>query len=573
VYRYATGVRCDFDANAMAQLRMAHELYNEFVAIWRRHEEQKAAAWREHPEVDALTIAVEVLDEQLTDAVELWRKSKSKARNRTGDKELKAALDALRAELKEARSTLKKTKTDVHETLIPRFRELGDEAHAAGKATYADLVQTRGLYWATYNLVREQHLRAVQALNRKRTAGQPAELRFRRWQAQGQLAVQLQREATAPQRTPELLASGEGKWRNVISLPPMQERKHRSPLTIRTGVNEDGETTHLTVPEVIWHRPIPPEADITAATVSRQRIAGNHMLWAGLTAKIPVSDPSTAPGVCGVDTGWRTMPDGSIRVAIWRSKYNGDIVVPSHLHDSIRLDGEGGEVSIPPRYISKWLHIAELQSRRDRKMDRLREQLKGSPEVAEHLQEGERIDQWRSPNRFAALAFKMRESKSSTATLLEQWRKADRRLWEWQTHERLHVIDWRTDLYRVVAALLCGQNSIIAVEEPYVAKVTRKTENNSITDDATRKAFVIAAPSSLILCIKQAGVARGVSVTVHPAKHTTMMHKACGYLNEPGIGVRSSLIRCAGCEEIYDQDANAAWWLVDHASAELAPSI
>jgi hypothetical protein len=75
------------------------------------------------------------------------------------------------------------------------------------------------LYWGTYNFVFANHNTAVQRIRSRRLDGGPANLRHHRFDGTGTIAVQLQRTATTPPRTPALVADPAGRYRNVLVLP------------------------------------------------------------------------------------------------------------------------------------------------------------------------------------------------------------------------------------------------------------------------------------------------------------------------------------------------------------------
>jgi hypothetical protein len=137
---------------------------------------------------------------------------------------------------------------------------------AAIRATYRTAIDG-GLYWATYNEVLGRHRAAVARVKARRKQGYRSDLRFRHFAGVGTIVVQLSRGHDDPPRTPELLASSTGKWRNVARLTPWwppevwqrlgrgeQRRLARGSFRFRIG---SGATAQLVEVPVIIHRPLP----------------------------------------------------------------------------------------------------------------------------------------------------------------------------------------------------------------------------------------------------------------------------------------------------------------------------
>lgn len=603
-YKFACGYRCDFDDAAMHQLRLGHQLKNELVAIWKERQEKIASAWLTQPKVNELTHKVEVTVEEVEALYEAWSQSKVETRDRKGSPELKVKLAESRKGLKELRSQLKIAKTIAVEALKDQFQQISQEEFAAVKDTYRRYVQETTVWdeqkgehiertpltWAMHGMILDQHKAAVAKVKNNRIGGQASDLRFKRWTGEGQLAVQLQRPSGCPPRTPERLMKldQDNRWRNFVRFPENPARKKRVPLSVRIGADENKQPVFFEIPEVIWHRQIDPEADITGIKISRRQDAGNFRLWVEITARAPMVLHSGADGIVGIDTGWRMMPDGSLRVAVWRGHAE-RLDVPHHLTEAIINDGEGGEVRIPSQWVKKWHFSEELRSRRDKSLEIMRNDLIDNFAHILDLPPLEDISvadikRWKSPSRFAALAFKLRNlgngsvrgEEFSTLTTeqeelinrLEDWRKRDKKLWSWEVNNRQSVINFRNDLFKVVANRMLAVAKGIAVEEPYVASVIKSKEDDGHQEEGSRKHWSIAAPSSLILAIKQAAAARDIKLEVFPAAGTTLIHKACGYKNPPGSGISSIMIKCENCGDKYDQDAASAWALVEMAKMD-----
>jgi hypothetical protein len=86
---------------------------------------------------------------------------------------------------------------------------------------------------------------------------------------------------------------------------------------------------------------------------------------------------------------------------------------------------------------------------------------------------GEEVRRWRSPARLAAVAIAWRDdpSRSEIAGVLEEWRSADRKVWDGQEHGRRRALGYRDDLYRQVGALLASQAARVVVDDINVAAI------------------------------------------------------------------------------------------------------
>ncbi|EQD64338.1 transposase, IS605 OrfB, partial [mine drainage metagenome] len=176
--------------------------------------------------------------------------------------------------------------------------------------------------------------------------GRRSELHFHRFDGTGTWTAQLQRENGDPVRSWEALVDGKSKWRNVVritqeDLPDDSRREHpRILVSIRVGKDGD-EVAYLTVP-ITMHRPIPPEGDITQIQVTRKRVGTHFRLSMAFTVRLPAKNTSERPGMVALDLGWRSMPDGSLRVATWIGMApSGPLALPEWLAPWVRINADG----------------------------------------------------------------------------------------------------------------------------------------------------------------------------------------------------------------------------------------
>src|SRR4051812_3779163 len=224
VYKFA--IWGDLPEAAINEMRRGHELSNRLVEIEREYEEGVKEVWRKAPTLAQLEAQVAEYDENVQDVVREIKAHRQRNRTTEASPELKKKLKAARKLLRETKQEMRDEKTRIYPILQPDLVRLGEGRNAAIKATYRPAVD-EGLYWANYNFVSDRHQAAVKAVRARRKMGLPSNLRFRRWNGgEGTLVVQLQRQSGQPARTPEVIASESGKYRNVAYLSPAHDPTH-----------------------------------------------------------------------------------------------------------------------------------------------------------------------------------------------------------------------------------------------------------------------------------------------------------------------------------------------------------
>lgn len=537
VYQYGCPHWVDLDEAAMRQLRLAHELRNALVEIERRHAGRVAEVWAAHPDVAAADVEVARLE---------------------------AIPDVDTRELRAARRARREAKAAAYPVMQPAMVAARKTRRAEIKGLYRTVVQRDGLFWATYNDVVSHHEAAVARIARDRKAGRPAELRFRRWDGTGTLTVQLQREDGKPRRSPELLASGGGPWRNVARLEPWIDPARWDGLSRgerrRAGrgvvVARCGRDAHIVLPVQV-HRPLPPDADVTQVQVSRRRVAGRYRVTVQVTARLPQPTTRELGPTVGVNIGWRSLGDRGLRVATVES--TAPLPPPPRRLDGIvSVSGRHAEVVMPDGWRDVWARTDAVRSRRDLAVDVLRGQVIAALPVAGVDVTAGDVARWRSPRRFARLAASW-PAGHPLAGVLEAWRRHDRHLWEWEANERDQIVARRRDAWRCVAAWLCASAAVVAVESTDVAELSAARPGDDPQTVRARAQRQVAAPGELRESIVAAAVARGVRVARVDPAGVTVTHAACGEtLADRSAPARRVMVHCETCGVDYDQDVNAA---------------
>lgn len=582
----------------LEQFHLAHQLRNALVQIEHEHEQAKADLWGRYPRVATMQELAEAADTAVQDLLARAKKEHSEDRTTKTRPDTARELAAARKATREAKKARREAIADTYAIAKPQLEELKTERKAAIKTLYATFCQTGQpgkLYWATYNAVTDGHATAVKLVARHRKEGRAAQLRFHRWEGTGRIAVQLQRADTDPLRSPAMLSSGGGQWRNVLRLPAVAARTDWAELTrgeqTRAGRAEIGwclgSGRTITLP-VQFHRPLPPDAEVVQAELVRTRIAEQIVMHLCLTVRIPDPSPPQDRPVIAMHTGWRTRTDGSVRVATWRCDSD-RLTVPEHLNDIVTVydTGHTGEIILPARWLEGTTQTAALASQRSLSFDPIRDKtaawLDEHPQTGddgEHTLTGAMLRQWRSPNRLAALAIRWRTSPPvgdggpDVAADLEAWRKQDKHLWLWQDHGRHQQIGRRNDGWRRVTAWLAEQAGLILTDDTDLAELRRRpgvadTDTPeqavpAVVADAARERATIAAPGYLRACLGAAAARRGVPTVTVPAAHLSRTHRTCGYTADPDPRfAAAAVVICHGCQRPYDQDHNATGLMID----------
>jgi hypothetical protein len=445
---------------------------------------------------------------------------------------------------------------------------------AATKALYQKYSREDGLYWATIGDVIKAAQVAEQRVISDRTKGIPARRRYSRWDGSGGIGVQLQRESGDPRRTIRLLASGDGKWRNVLRIGPSEYGPNLRRVELSTG---SGRPTVGV--DVVWHRDLPDGADVAAVKLVAERVAGRTRYSVHLTARVPPVGPVTTGPDMAVHVGWRSDGDAT-RVAAWRATVPVD--VPAELADVVAQDSPvSGRVLLPPSIMVRMAAADELRGGRDVALDEIRDRLAAFLDV--EPQPGLREDDppltggvvraWKSPGRFAALALAWRddprEGLDGIAEALEAWRAGDRRMWEAEANGRARAVRARREVYRRFAAWTTGVAGRVVIDDSDLAAVQRRPKTGDllpgVVEDGIAGRRTDVAAGSLREEVVKAAKRDGVEVVKVSHKGGTITHHACGYVHPADGRWLSASVVCDGCGRTFDQDMNATVGMLTRA--------
>jgi hypothetical protein len=588
VFKYGTPSWVELPAVVTEQLFLAHQLREDLVTIEHETDAARKAVWSGYPDVAAAECRLAAAEERAAEAGEQVAELKKRQRTRAPAGEAVDTLAEARQEAKDARKARRAAIQAAKPAAQPQLDSITTDYRGRVKALYGDYVQTRGLFWATHNDVRRHHDTAVKRVTQQRANGHPATLRHHRFTGAGALAVQLQRGQQHPPRSPKLLASGEGPWRNVLQLHPWvdpaewgelsrgeQRRQGRGTVRMRIG------NTHVELP-VIIHRMLPAAADITDARLVIERIAASRRVTLNVTAKIPDPDPAGTGLVIALHGGWRHEDNDDIRVATWRAE--SPVTIPPHLRRTVRRDSDrSGRIVLPAAWIRRQTAADQLRSDRDHAIEKIRGHLVAwldeHPPENEEYPTGAQASRWRAPHRLARLAQQWRDDPpaddAGIAAELESWRRYDRALWERQEHGRRKHLARRDDTWRQIAAWLASTAGRIVVEDTDYAQLARAAaaadKESSLPERVTTQRArqrVHGSPHGLRGAVTAAAERRGTPVTTVSSRDLSRQH-TCGHLHHTTPDTHEVI--CAGCGRAYDRDTTAAALMLTRASGQDPP--
>ncbi len=591
VWRYGARKGADIPVEVERQLQLAHELRERLVELALEREQAVANLWAQQPQVAAAGRRREQARRRVDELV-------AKAAEERATNFRSPLVSALRDQIREARTLHKRSKgverqvkNDAYAALAPSFHALHEHERAGRRAAYAEYVQNRGLYWATYNAIDRKHAIAARAVSAERRHGRPALFRLHEYDGSGRIAVQVQRKPGRPARTAELLCLPDSPHRSVLALPAVvafpsdrwqslsrADRRHlgRAVVALRIGTYTDGTPNMWAIPVQI-HRPVPEDAEITSAEVVITRLAAQPRISVNLTLTMPAPRPAGGNGIA-LDLGWRSMPDWSIRVAYWRAtgKPRAPLNVPAHLAAVLRTapGGREGEIRIPASWRTLDARVRQLRSGRLRDLRRIATViatwLEQNPDSAAALQlSAAEVLSWRSPRQMAQLAQRIdsRRDCGLLAAQVQRWARADRRLWQWEANERDQLLSRRRDAWRAAAATLVRAWPHAIVEERFVHRTTRRPTRELPDPPQARQARAqarLSAPGELVTAIEHAVQRQGGTISyVNPAL-TTRRHHVCGEQLPGQIATAPHhLIHCPHCDLVFDQDQNAVMNMIE----------
>lgn len=536
------------------QLRLAHDYYDALIDVERaRRDQYRQRCDMQSEELREIALQIEACQALIVDVRHDAGQDRIRARSRTGADPQRGetvawAVESLRG-LWDRRTDLITAERERDESFRADIASIDRHAHVQAKRLYAEFgAKGRGLYWGTQNEV-------IRSIEQARKSSAPPRRRQAR-PDEGAVTVQLQKRQGAYVTVADVF-SGASQFAQIDPVPErahdptvrLGERRRLWRTVARIRIGSSGRApTWVEVPVVI-HRQMPLAAEVRYAKLVVWREATTTRYELQLTvneAPVVAREPTPATTV-GVDLGWRWQD--SIRVAyMWSGS------------------GRHAPVTMSNEVVGAIEHAASLRSIRDRNMDEAKSRLRawlaerGTPEwMRERVAS---LHAWRAPGKLAALVLAWRGSRvegdEEIFAALEEWRKQDRHLWQWEHNEARKARARRIDEYRVWAARLADAHTCVCIEDFDLRKVARREmpEERGEWDDMARAQRVLVAPGRLREILVNACRSRGVRVVTVPAKGTTTTCHECGRKTK-WDAARYLSHRCE-CGAVWDQDANAA---------------
>ena len=315
----------------------------------------------------------------------------------------------------------------------------------------------------------------------------------------------------------------------------------------------------LTLP-VIFHRPLLPDANIRSVTVVRETLAGTARWKLVITTRTVNEYKPASTVACGIDIGWRKMPDGSVRVA--------------YLVDQA---GRTEELVIAASDVEQFRKLDSLKGIMETNFNQVRDKLvtgfkQETAEIPEILQPFvQYMAKWKSPARLVKMmrvwAVNRFAGDEAMWNDVQFWYhgaevKPDplcnghQHLYSYWIHLKDQLHRKRREQYRVFAASLGNRYGTVFLEDFDLRKVaaTPEPEKDVEYDDEARYQRTKGATSTLRSAIHNVCVRTGVIYddTIDP-KDTTHECPECGAYMDFDAAV-NLLCTCGSCGRVFDQD-------------------
>jgi len=536
IYEY--GIRIDKDSAALvgAQISQARRLYNDVVASIRNTITDLQAFVVDRSGPEAISVQAEI--EALTEAFAAAKAADSEPDMQRIAESRREKWRTLSGMLKAAR---KEHRAEIQERFLSRIgRNATCETYKLRSAAVA-----AGLGWGTANAVLDAGLQAFKksfALGKAPRFAAGAEI------YQDCLTLQFTAAGGIPAENILTDKHAEFMLRPDGGCGP---RKYGE-MRFRLGSAKADAWASGTWQ---YHRPLPEGSHISLARLVRRRV-GPHFKWAVqllVKPKTPIREEvgERAPLVT-VHFGWSADVEGR-RVA--------------GIADSAD-PGAAKIVSLPPSIEAALERAAEIQGKRDESRDAISVKVHAIelPESAgEALQEI--IGKMRrtrpqdiSANRLHYLCRLLRE-EDRLPEWLEEWRHADRLLWQDQTHIAKRARNARKTFYRELAISLGRRYSAIAIEPLDLAgaavKVSELTGEKSDFTKKARSGRVVAALYELESAIRWAATKTGAAV-LDLVSETASQCSICGGSHVTASKEDHQTLLCSDCGAVLDRKQNGA---------------
>ena len=497
-----------------------------------------------------------------------------------------------------------------------------DRVKLAHNALRRDARKASECYWGSYLLV-EKAMRQSAGQPIYEDDAEPKDPKYVLWRREGAIGVRFQNNYANMPVERVFKENGllmidpvsERAWHSAIGVRP-EAREHqpaqpparhspekqgrRTAMRTRLRMCVFGENRKPIFAEwpMIMHRPIPAGSVMKEAYVTCKRM-GSRWIWslviiAGIPK--PVRPALLGTGTVAVNVGWRKLPSGDDRVAVWVGEdgRKGEIIVSKDMIASLRYESELRSVrdmlfNRMLAQLAEWLRGKELPEWILRATMSRKARFDGDP-LPSSAQAIAWLAGWRSQARLASLTLTWAENRmpgdeqifgrrpdkdkngkpiKETGYGLEGWRYHDKHLWDWQSFQRYKSQNKRKEDYRLRAVALAESYDALTIISFNKSKVAKRPdeeehsdEGRAAQDEAARSNRQLIAPSYLNEEFLKAFIARGKPTSEQdPALKTRECH-LCGHVDVDGDFANSIDHVCPGCGETWDQDVNHGYNLL-----------
>jgi hypothetical protein len=284
---------------------------------------------------------------------------------------------------------------------------------------------------------------------------------------------------------------------------------------------------------------------IKQVTVHRRQLGAKWRWTVTFTCTTqPEYHEPTGNRVVAINLGWRLVDD-RLRVA------------------TVMADNERPYfIELAPEIIEGLTRPDRIRARRDRDLADWGQWLSDipwhqAPPELQAIAVGVRCAPKISASRLASLAIAWRQHQTWRPidfAVIEQWRKRDKRLWQYEANCRDQAVRRRLDLYRNLACQVTDNTAAIILSKFDIARAARVTEDNQLHRSA-RHQRMLAAAGVLRECIKERASKLGVQIIEHKGVSTWR----CSNCDMPVTSLEPAALHqtCQHCRATWDQDQNA----------------
>lgn len=544
-----------------AQLHAAHRYYNRLIELNRAFRLAADELKRQYCpgliEAESAVFAAKEAEENLIAAL---RRRNAEARRKSSTAADREALQQAKRALQDAKNEQRRLRAEVRThagyqadlaALVNQYDGVlpsGEKIREGGLRK--DARKTCGVFSGTYLRIEAAVEQATEAAAK---IGNPPS--FRPWQGGGLLGPQL----TPPLAVNQLWAGRDSRLR-LEPLPGSTRGAQRVLVWIRVQSTATRAPVWAKVPAYLSRDQLPADAHITWATLIRRQegyrrcsdpnvpegVWRPYYLWSvQLTLRTDTVKPRATTGSCGVNPGWWTLPDGSLRAAY---------VVGS--------DGHEEQLLVTPSLRARWQKVCDLESIRKNNfnlaLSALRQQLAVCEQLPAWLTAATAtMADWESPRRLSGLLHHWLTQRfhgdGAMVTDLVAWRKQDGHLEQYSLALAAKARRARRHLYWTFVAKLRQRYRRIIVNGTDYARLLRRPavdDNDPVNETARFNARVTVPGELRQLCVQGGG-------SVGPSVNVTRTCHLCGSLEDWDHAVALSHT-CSQCQATWDQDRNAA---------------